>query len=182
MATDATPNSFAMTPSEQALAQAAVKIATPSLVALSNPTLDIEYMTDLIFEDIGGQELINISRGDIINGQNILYQPIKNLTDVLFQYNPQNILKLQDTSETYFKNFPIRLESKIPNCGTGFDYDPETEQRTPNCRIVYMDKDPSSSTYGSIVIDLVNLQADEQVEVQVMSTGAILSDTIYGEN
>jgi hypothetical protein len=182
MATDATPNSFAMTPEEQALAQAAVKIATPSLVALSNPTLDVDYMADLIFEDIGGQELINISRNDIINGQNILYQPIKNLTNILFQYNPQNILKLQDTSETYFKNFPIRLEGKIPNCGTGFDYDAVTKQRIPNCRIVYMDKDPDSSTFGSIIIDLVNLQSDEQVEVQVMSSGAILDDTIYEGN
>lgn len=179
MATDATPNTFAMTPSEQAIAQAAIKIATPSLVSLSNPPLDIEYMADLIFEDIGGQELINISRGDIINGQNIMYQPIKNLTNILFQYNPQNILKLQDTSETYFKNFPIRLETKIPNCGTGFTYNAETEQRTENCNIVYMDKDPKSATFGSIIIDLVNLQSDEQVEVQVLSSGAILSATIY---
>lgn len=179
MATDATPNTFALTPSEQAIAQAAIKIATPSLVALNNPTLDIEFMADLIFEDIGGQELINISRGDIINGQNIMYQPIKNLTNILFQYNPQNILKLQDTSETYFKNFPIRLEKKIPNCGTGFTYNAITAQRTENCRIVYMDKDPASATFGSIIIDLINLQSDEQVEVQVMSSGAVLSATIY---
>lgn len=182
MATDATPNSFAMTPTEQAQVQAAIKIATPSLVALSNPTLDVEYMADLIFEDIGGQELINISRGDVLNGQNILYQPIKNITNIFFQYNPQNILKLQDTSETYFKNFPIRLERKIPNCGTGFDYDEDTKQHIPNCKIVYMDKDPDSSTYGSIIIDLIDIQSDEQVEVQVMSSGAILDATIYGGN
>jgi len=177
MATDATPNSFAMSATEQALAQAAIKIATPALVALGSPTLNIEYMTDLIFEDIGGQELINISRGDIINGQNIMYQPIKNFKNILFQYNPQNILKLQDTSATYFKNFPIRLETKIPNCGTGFAY--VSGQRVDNCKIVYMDKDPNSITYGSIIIDLINLQSDEQVEVQVLSSGAILSDTIY---
>ena len=182
MATDATPNTFAMTASEQAIAQAAIKIATPALVALSNPTLPVDYMADLVFEDIGGQELINISRGDIINGQSIMYQPIKNLTNILFQYNPQNILKLQYTSETYFKNFPIRLENKIPNCGTGFTYNSITKQRTANCNIVYMDQDPESITFGSIIIDLINLQADEQVEVQVMSAGAILSDTIYGGN
>jgi hypothetical protein len=177
MATSATPNSFAMTPAEQVAAQAAIKIATPSLVSLSNPTLDPEYMADLIFENIGGQELINISRGDIINGQDIMYQPIKNLTNILFQYNPQNILKLQDTSETYFKNFPIRLEKKIPNCGTGFTY--AAGLRTETCSTVYMDKDPESSNFGSIIIDLIDIQSDEQVEVQIMSSGAILDGTIY---
>ena len=85
MATDATPNSFAMSATEQALAQAAIKIATRALVALGSPTLNIEYMTDLIFEDIGGQELINISRGDIINGQNIISQLINKVN---FQNDP----------------------------------------------------------------------------------------------
>ena len=69
-------------------------------------------MTDLIFENIGGQELINILRSDIINGQNISYQPIKNLTNLYFQYNPQNILALQDTDSNYFKKIPYKLFSQ----------------------------------------------------------------------
>jgi len=160
------PNSTVQTPIVDP-----IKIATPSLVALSNPTLDIEYMTDVIFEDIGGQELINISRSDIVNGQEVLYKPIKNISSIFFQYNPQNILKLQDTSLTYFQNFPIRLETRIPNVGTG-----------PNGEIVYMDSDVGSDTYGDIIINVINLEPGEQVEVQILSSGTVLNDTIYGVN
>jgi hypothetical protein len=169
MATDAVANQPSAVASTTAKPE--VKVATPELVALSNKTLEAEYMADLIFEDIGGQELINISRNDIINGQNILYQPIKNVSSIFFQYNPQNILKLQDTSATYFNNFPIRLEQKIPNVGTG-----------PNGEIVYMDRDTSSSTYGCIIINVINLESDEQVEVEIMSSGTLLNGTIYEVN
>ena len=144
----------------------AIKPATPELVSLGSESLPIDYMTDLLFEDIGGQELINISRGDTINGLDILYQPIKNIASILFQYNPQNILRLQDTSASYFRNFPINLENRIPDCGTG-----------PNCNIVYLDTDT-----GDIVINVINLENNEQVEVQIMSSGSILNDTIYVVN
>jgi hypothetical protein len=169
MATDAVPQQPSTT--VQTPIVAPIKIATPELVALSSPTLDIEYMTDVIFEDIGGQELINISRSDIVNGQEVIYKPIKNISSIFFQYNPQNILKLQDTSATYFQNFPIRLENRVPNVGSG-----------PNGEIVYMDKDPESSTYGNIIIDVINLESGEQVEVQILSAGSTLSDTIYEVN
>jgi hypothetical protein len=144
----------------------AIKPATPELVALGSETLPIDYMTDMLFEDIGGQELINISRSDTIDGLDILYQPIKNIASILFQYNPQNILKLQDTSASYFRNFPIHLENKIPECGTG-----------PDCNIVYVDPET-----GNIIINVINLDKNEQVEVQIMNKGAILDDTMYVVN
>jgi len=126
--------------------------------------MPIEIMTDLIFENIGGQELINIVRSDLVNGQNVLYQPIKNLSNVYFQYNPQNILGLQDIDSNYFKKFPINFNSKIPECGTG-----------PNCSIVYID-----SGTGDLVINVINLARDEQVEISIISDGTVLDDTIYG--
>jgi len=169
MATDATPAQPSA--NTQSVVTPAIKIATPSLVALSSPPLDIEYMTDLIFENIGGQELINISRNDIINGQDVIYKPIKNISNIFFQYNPQNILRLQDTSATYFQNFPIRLETKIPNIGNG-----------PNGQIVYMDTDTESSTYGSVIIEAIALEPGEQVEVQILSSGSVFDDTIYEVN
>jgi hypothetical protein len=123
-------------------------------------------MTDLIFENIGGQELINIARNDLVNGQNVIYQPIKNLTNLYLQYNPQNILGLQNVDIDYFKKFPILLSSKIPTCGTG-----------PNCEYVYID-----SNTGDLVINVVNLLPDERVEVEIFNAGTILSDTIYEVN
>lgn len=141
-----------------------VKPATPDIVLFNDDVVPIEIMTDLIFENIGGQELINIVRSELVNGQNVLYQPIKNLSNIYFQYNPQNILALQDIDSNYFKKFPINFNSKIPECGTG-----------PECSIVYID-----SETGDLIINVVNLARDEQVEVSIISDGTVLDDTIYG--
>lgn len=141
-----------------------VKPATPDIVLFNDDVVPIEIMTDLIFENIGGQELINIVRSELVNGQNVLYQPIKNLSNIYFQYNPQNILALQDIDSNYFKKFPINFNSKIPECGTG-----------PECSIVYID-----SETGDLIINVINLARDEQVEVSIISDGTVLDDTIYG--
>ena len=84
----------------------AIKIATPDLIIRDSEVMSIEIMTDLIFEDIGGQELATISRHDLVNGQKVVYAPIKNLTDLYLQYNPNNILRLQQ-SDSYFKSLSI---------------------------------------------------------------------------
>jgi hypothetical protein len=146
--------------------QEGIKIATPDIILFDEDSVPIEVMTDLIFENIGGQELINIARNDIVNGQSVIYSPIKNLSNVYFQYNPQNILALQATSSSFFKKFPIKFENKVPNIGTG-----------PNGQIVYIDPET-----GDIVINVINLEEDEQVEVQMLSSGEIFNDTIYGGN
>lgn len=143
-----------------------VKVPTKDLILYNNETTPIEVMVDLIFEDIGGQEMINITRNDIINGQNVIYQPISNLSSIYLQYNPQNILGLQNTSEEYFKKFPIKLENMIPSVGTG-----------PNGETVYIDQ-----TTGDLIINLIHLESDQQVEVQIISTGTVFSDTIYEVN
>jgi hypothetical protein len=141
----------------------AVKIATPDLILENNEQVEIEVMADLIFEDIGGQEIINIARTDLVNGQNIKYAPIKNLLDINFQYNSKNIMSLESTSETYFNNFPIRLDNHIPNVGNG-----------PNGEYLYID-----SQTGNLVINVVNMQQGEQVEVQILTAGELIDDTIY---
>lgn len=150
----------------------AVRVATPDLILMPNETVPIEIMTDLVFEDIGGHELINISRNDLINGQDVIYKPIKNLSSIFFQYNPQNILALQKTSESYFRNFPIKLGDRVPDCGTGYTIVDGNE--VPNCKIVYCDP-----VDGNIIINVINMGKEEQVEVQILQQGIVLSDTIY---
>lgn len=163
MATDAVANQ--PKPAIQPPNNQPIKVATPELIALSNPILDIEIMADMIFENIGGQELINIARNDVINGQDVIYSPIKNLKDLYLQYNPNNIIRLENTADTYFKNFPIRLESKLPFFGTG-----------PNGEVVYIDP-----VTGDLVINVSSLDPDEQVDVQILNSGETLNGTIYGE-
>ena len=159
---------------------ASVKIATPDIINLlddETPSEErIEIITDLLFEDIATQEIVNIIRNDIVNGQRVIYQPIKNITGLYYQYNPQNILALQKTDKEYFKNFPILLYNKIPECGTGFDLN-ETQQQVLNCQYVYIN--PIS---GDLVIDLINMKPGEEVEVQIISGLDKLHDTIYSED
>lgn len=143
-----------------------VLAASKDIFVITDESLPIEIMTDLVFEDIGGQEIINISRSDIVSGQNVIYQPIKNLTLLNYQYNPQNIISLQDTLESYFKKFPIQLDKKIPTVGTG-----------GNNETAYVDSDT-----GNLIINVINLEKDEQVEVQILNGGDIFNDTIYEVN
>lgn len=134
-----------------------VKSATKDIILFKDEAVPIALMTDLIFEDIGGQELISIARRDTVNGQKISYQPIKNLSSIEQQYNPNNIISLQATSDKYFANFPIKLDEKIPETGGGSNGD-----------YVYID-----ATTGNLVVEAVNLEADEQIEIQIARSGTI---------
>jgi len=134
-----------------------VKTAPRDTLLFNDDTVPIEIMTDLIFENIGGQELISIARNDTVNGQTVIYQPIKNLTQIQQQYNPNNIVSLQATSNKYFQNFSIKFDEKVPDKGTG-----------PNSSYVYVDP-----ITGELVIEAVNLQEDEQIEVEITISGTI---------
>jgi hypothetical protein len=134
-----------------------VKTAPIDTVLFDDETVPIDIMSDLIFEDIGGQELINIARNDIINGQTISYQPIKNLSSLQQQYNPNNILSLQQTSDKYFANFSIKLDERVPTTGSG-----------PNGEYVYIDE-----ATGDLIIELVNMPSSEQVDVEITVDGTI---------
>jgi hypothetical protein len=137
--------------------------AGPDIILFDDDSVPIELMTDLIFENIGGHELINIARNDLINGQNYLYSPIKNLNQLSQQYNSKNIIALSNTSDSYFKNFAIKLENKTPNVGLG-----------PDGSIVYLEN-------GNLVVNVINLLNDEQIEIQIITSGEIFNDTIYDE-
>jgi hypothetical protein len=163
----------------------AIKIATPDLIIQGEEVMAIEIMTDLIFEDIGGQELATISRHDLVNGQKVLYNPIKNLTDLYLQYNPNNILRLQ-SSDSFFKSLSLSVMDHIPVCGNGYTITPVNISpgvvnpdktkwtKVPNCKSIYID--PIS---GDLVINLVNVKEGEQAEVQMLTSGEVYDATIY---
>jgi hypothetical protein len=134
----------------------AIKTATPDIILFDDSAIPVQLMQDLLFEDIGGQELINISRTDTINGQNIIYQPIKNINSINQEYNPGNILGLQKTSDKYFSGYAIKLEERVPKVSNSLDGNP-----------VYLDSN------GNLVVDSINLNADEQVEIQITVSGTI---------
>jgi hypothetical protein len=136
---------------------AAIKAAPIDTVEFVDESLSAELLLDLLFEDVGGQELLTIARNDTVNGQDVVYQPFKNLGILQEIYNPTNLLKLQETSDKIFSNFTINLRDKIPKVGSGL-----------NGANYYLDL-----AAGDGIIEFINLKSDEQVEVQIVSAGII---------
>ena len=126
-------------------------------ILFNDETLPVEIMADLLFENIGGQELINIARNDTVNGQAVIYQPIKNLSTFQQLYNPYNIVSLQSTSDKYFQNFSIKFDTKVPDVGNG-----------PNGEHVYIDPET-----GDLVIEAINIEDGEQIQVEITTSGTI---------
>jgi hypothetical protein len=136
---------------------APVKIATPDIVkAVHEKAYSNEKMLEPFFEDFGLQEILSVARNssmNIVNGQNVLYQPIVNIASLYLQYNPLNILPLQ-SADTIFKNFSIVLEDKTIDEGSGTG---------PNGEAEYLDE------FNNLIINVTNLQADELVEIESLS-------------
>lgn len=139
-----------------------VKSSTPQYIVPEEDTVNEQQIVDLLFENISSQELITIARNNNINGQKFYYNPIKNLVDIQSQFNPNNILKLQDTSEQHFEKYPIKLDDKIPNEGNG-----------PNGTNIYFDTD------GNLIVETINNLPDEQLEIQIALGGTIYEAILW---
>lgn len=145
-------------------ASTSVKIATSNLFVFDEASVAIESMTDLIFEDIGGQELIDITRSDLafdIQTQTAPNQPISNLSDISQKYSPKVLVGLQGTLNQHYNSYSINLDTHIPQVPEG-----------PT--IVYIDAN------GSLVIEVVNMDLDnnERVEVEFLSAEGTFSGII----
>jgi hypothetical protein len=139
-----------------------VKVATPETYELYPTSPEKIVAAQIFLEMLGGNELIELSRHDLINGLNTKYQPIKDAQIIATQFNAFNIIPLQDTLPNYMDNFPIRLEERIPNFAEG-------------------ESNVTIDANGIITIELINLRPDETVEVEILYQGEILSDTIYSD-
>lgn len=160
-------------------ASTAVKIATSNLFVLDEAAASIESMTDLVFEEIGGQELIDITRADLaydIQSQAESNQPIKNLGTITGDHSPKNLAGLQNVSYVY-TNFAIDLANYIPQ-------DPQGTVATSGGNIipdktshVYVEKDTTVTNLDSIIIEVVNIDPNnnETVEVEILSYDQLYS-------
>ena len=144
-----------ISPSTQTAAKPPIKTAPIDTVQFDDDLIPESVLRDLLFQNIGGQELINTARTDTVNGQQVIYNIIKNLSSIQQQYNPNNIISLQDTSDKYFDNFTINFDFRVPDKETGQEY-------------IYINPDN-----GELVIEAVNLRPDEQIEVQIRVGGTI---------
>jgi hypothetical protein len=157
-----------------------VKIATSNLFIFEDIALTAETMTDLVFEDIGGRELIDIVSGDMVYDlatSAAPNQPIKNLSSIVERYSPRNLINLQGTSDKFFQsNFQIDINSYIPLGSDVMDnphvyiVTPQTSTDTVNEQLL-----------DHLVIEVINVDVanNERVEVEILSYEDLYDDTIY---
>lgn len=152
--------------SVQAAAAAAskpdVKPATPDLIQISEESVPVEVMTGLLFENIGGTEILSMSRHDLINGIDIAYQQISNLAKVESTFGGQSLISLQNSTEQIFKSYGLRRYQHVPTI---------TEDPSGLNNHVYLDAS------GSVIIELSNLQPDMEIEVEFKT--ADTNDIMY---
>lgn len=179
MTIEATPSYFPQ--STNYVNTSIVKPATPDVIVFDNSNVPIDQMTDLLFENIGGQEIITIARNDIVNGQKISYSPIKNLSELAKRYGSFSLFVLPNTSETYFKNFSINLTDNTPEYGNGTGplvYALGTSGITAEQKLwkqtQYIDE-----TTGDLVVNVVSMASNNQVEIQILSGGIPFGDILY---
>ena len=157
-----------------------VKIATSNLFIFEEVGLTAETMTDLVFEDIGGRELIDIVSGDMVYDlatQAAPNQPIKNLSSIVERYSPKNLINLQGTSDKFFQsNFQIDINSYIP-LGADVMDNPHVYIVTPQTSNDVVNE----QLLDHLVIEVVNINVanNERVEVQILSYDELYDDTIY---
>jgi len=123
----------------------------PDIVILDTETISPELLIQLEYENVSGTELINISRSDIIDGRQVVYSPIKNLSSLRRKYNPNNIIAISSNSQSIFSKYLIDLIER------GI-----TEP--------YFDEN------GDLVVEIEEILDDEVIEVEVDVSGTI--DTV----
>jgi len=126
----------------------AIKQAPIDTVVFNEDSVSIQQLTELLYEEIGGMELINISREDTVNGQDVVYSPISNIGSIWYQYNPNNVIAVGSSFDTFFSRFAIDLILRGMN-------------------IPYFNED------GDLVIEIDDVLSDEEIHYQIASSGTI---------
>jgi hypothetical protein len=137
-----------------------VRTPTRDVVEYSdNDDIPVELISNLLFENLAANELIKYERHDTIEGTNVSYDIISNLSSIRKQFDPSTLISRQKPDTSYFDIYNIKLEDKIP--GKRYLIENSIEN------FYYID------TNGDLVIELDNMNPDELIEVQIDSGGTI---------
>ena len=172
-------------PSQQVVVKSPVKIATPQYVdfneAKLNPITTNEIL-NLYFEEINGHALLLLNNTNFVNTPSINYQPIVNMWEIAKRYDPKKILGLQDTADTYFNNFSIKLENKIPKVPSSESTNGKNVYIATSQDLILTAVVVGYNRSARLVIETVNMEKDERVEIEILSDGTIDTDLIeeYG--
>lgn len=132
-----------------------VKSADPDIVLVSPDTLPGDIQAELILQAIGGTELIQIIRNDMVNGQSVIYKPIFNMDSFASQFSPTLITGAAPNLRGYKAKFIIQSDSLI---------DIQEDTSGP----IYSAND--SNNKPSIFVELNNITDNDIVQIALTST------------
>jgi hypothetical protein len=141
-------------------------------IKLTNEETEAE-LARLFLMDIGGRELITLTRHDQIAGINQEYSPIKNLSNIALEYNPLAISPNADNVSTYLTLFNFDITKYIPT-QQELNEEYPLEENASKRSVVYFDK-----TTNSLVVHVKNTFTNERVEVEFIIPEGVKDGTIY---
>lgn len=130
----------------------AVKIGTSEPLVTEQSMSSVDQITQELFEDLSLDEIMAMGRSETVLGMNITYQPIKNVASIYFQYNPKNILALAGVADSESQEIGIDISKHLIDDPIAID-----------------------PTTGEIVIGFKNLNGSDRIEVEVISSGDIIT-------
>ena len=140
------PNPWTTTSSY--VAPSGIKQADPDIVLDPEVVTTGDYIAERFFEEIGGTELINLSRHDLIDGVEVSYSPIANLSRLRQRFNPNNIIATNLKSEDEFAKASIDLVSR------GME-------------------EPSFDDGGNLIVKVDIIRLEENIEVEISQSGTL---------
>lgn len=141
------PNPWLTTPTYTA--PAGIKQAEPDIILDRDTNTSSDYIVERFFEELGGTELISLSRHDIIDGINISYNPIANLSKLRKRFNPNNIIAIDALSKNEFSKYSIDLLSRGIN-------------------------EPYFNDNGDLVIEVDIIRPEENIEAEISLGGSVV--------
>ena len=145
----------------------------PAAPIVKVPDRDVSYFDDsnvkigelerLLFQNIGGSELVTLARQDTIDGINPRYTIISNLSRLRTEFDPISLIARQRKGDSPFQKYPIRLSERIPDSKYLSNNDIEN--------FYYI------ASNGDLTIELMNMKPGELIEVEIVSSATIYEVT-----
>ena len=70
----------------------------------------------MFFQDVGGTEILSVTRHDTVGGEKVIYSEVDNLQDLKIQFNPLNILVSTNLNDL-FSGYGIDIKEKVNDAG-----------------------------------------------------------------
>lgn len=144
-----------------------IKLATDNLLAFKPETIDAEATTNMLFQSIGGIELLEYSRADMvynIDNQALPYQVFSDLSILQSKYSPKSLSGLQDAIGDSLNAFPLDIAKYIPLVPTRAFY-------------VYVEDSTTSANLDNLIVEVVGItdKSAETVQIEIMNSSEIYS-------